>query len=129
MCTKVISGETSACITRWHEKYANSTELAKHVWSLKRSGTDYEITWKIKAPARSYNNNTRRCNLCTVEKLHTSKAEKQDTLNRRSEMISKCRHDRKYLLAYATTCRTFNPTWQTASSPQPQSIATLLCMH
>ena len=37
-----------------HEKHANSTELAKHVWSLKRSGTDYEITWKIKARARSY---------------------------------------------------------------------------
>ena len=86
-----------------HEKYANSTELAKHVWSLKRSGTDYEITWKIKARARSYNNITKRCNLCTVEKLHILKAEKQDALNRRSEMISKCRHDRKYLLAYATT--------------------------
>ena len=86
-----------------HEKYAKSTELAKHVWSLKRSGTDYEITWKIKAQARSYNNITKRCNLCTVEKLHILKAEKQDALNRRSEMISKCRHDRKYLLAYATT--------------------------
>ena len=64
-----------------HEKHANSTELAKHVWSLKRSGTDYEITWKIKARAKSYNNITKRYKLCTVEKLRILKAERQDALH------------------------------------------------
>jgi len=86
-----------------HEKYENSTELAKYVWSLKRSNTAYEIGWTIKERARSYSNVSGKCNLCISEKFQILKAAKSQALNQRSEMISSCRHDRKYLLAHSVT--------------------------
>eukprot|EP00117_Sycon_ciliatum_P039086 scpid74146/ scgid28938/ len=37
-----------------HEKYKNSTELAKHVWELKSEGKPLTITWKVREKSRSY---------------------------------------------------------------------------
>ena len=64
---------------------------------------EYSIKWEIKERARSYNNASKRFNLCTAEKLHILTADKSNTLNRRNELVSKCRHDRKYPLAHAIT--------------------------
>ena len=45
-----------------------------------------------------YNPATKRCNLCLAEKYHIMKAPRTITLNKRSELISKCRHKDKYKL-------------------------------
>ena len=47
-----------------HTKHRNSTELSKHVWSLKDNNIDYSISWRIISSSSSYNSSSKRCNLC-----------------------------------------------------------------
>ena len=84
-----------------HEKYQYSTELSKYIWQLKRQGTDYSIKWSIIIKARPYSNTAKRCDLCISEKLHILEA-KSAILNKRSELISKCRHENKFYLCNFT---------------------------
>ncbi|XP_065190597.1 uncharacterized protein LOC135821526 [Sycon ciliatum] len=39
-----------------HDRYENSTELSKHVWSMKRDNRHYVIDWKIRDRATSFDN-------------------------------------------------------------------------
>ena len=84
-------------------KYANRTELAKHIWKLKDNNENYKISWYIISSASAYNNISKRCNLCLTEKLYIIKANKASNLNKRAELISKCRHENKYSLVYIDT--------------------------
>ena len=81
----------------------NATELSKYIWKLKEKNTDYKITWKTLGKAQSYSNRTKKCNLCLLEKFfiicHPDKA----TLNKKSELISHCRHMSKFLLSNTPT--------------------------
>ena len=45
-----------------NKKYANSTELSKHIWKLKNSGKDQNtnMKWSIITKAASYNNGSKR---------------------------------------------------------------------
>ena len=73
-----------------HEKYKNETQLSKYIWNLKKTNTNYALTWDI---VKKSNLNIRKsglCNLCLEEK-YTIICNK-DALNKRSELISKCRH-------------------------------------
>ena len=45
-------------------KYSNSTELSKHIWSLKDSNTNFTINWSILATSPAYSNKSKRCHLC-----------------------------------------------------------------
>lgn len=83
-------------------KYEKSTELSKHVWKVKKNKEDVAIEWKIKERAKSYSNSSKKCKLCIAEKYHISCADKQLSLNRRSELVSKCPHERKYYLSNFT---------------------------
>ena len=62
---------------------------------LKNSDTDQNknIKWSIVTKAAPYNNGSKYCNLCLTDKLFITKAEKSNTLNKRSELISKCGHE------------------------------------
>ena len=82
-----------------HVAKENSTELSKHVWWLKRAGKSYDIKWKLLQRARSYSNCSKRCNLCLAEKLAILDANRATLLNKRSELISKCRHENKFYLS------------------------------
>ena len=78
---------------------ANSTELSKYIWCLKDKGIlDFNIDWSILQRAASYNPTTKRCNLCLFEKYFIMISPRNSTLNRRSELISNCRHRAKYKL-------------------------------
>ena len=81
-----------------NRKYANRTELAKNIWKLEDNKENYKISWSIISSASAYNNISKRCNLCLTEKLHIIKADKACNLNKRNELISKCRHENKYFL-------------------------------
>ena len=81
-----------------HPAKANQTALSKYVWTLKRSNTNYQIDWKILQHATAYSHGTKRCDLCTTEKL-IARAEKQTLLNKRSELLSRCRHRKKFCLS------------------------------
>ena len=81
-----------------NRKYANSTELSKHIWKLKDNKKNYTINWSTITSASPYNNKSKRCNLCLAKKLHIIKADKINLLNKKSELISKCRHENKFYL-------------------------------
>ena len=79
--------------------YRHSTSLSKHVWALKDEQIGYNIQWSVLRKAKEYQNTTKRCNLCLAEKLEIIMAKKEHSLNRRSELISKCRHENKFYLS------------------------------
>ncbi len=80
------------------EKYRLSTELSKIIWDLNDKKVEHCIDWKIITKSRSYKPGSRFCNLCLTEKLHIIK--NPDSINKRSELLSKCRHARKFLVRY-----------------------------
>ena len=81
-----------------HTKHRNSTELSKHVWSLKDSNIDYSISWRIISSSSSYNSSSKRCNLCLKEKFLIICRPDLSLLNKRHELVSSCRHRNKALL-------------------------------
>jgi len=81
-----------------HAKHRNSTELSKHVWTLKDNMIEYFISWRILSSHSAYNSTTKRCNLCLKEKLTIICQPKLSTLNKRNELVSSCRHRNKALL-------------------------------
>ena len=70
----------------------NATELSKHIWKLKENNIDYTINWKILSKARRYSNVTKHCNLCIAGKYYIICHPKEASVNKRTELISKCRH-------------------------------------
>jgi hypothetical protein len=81
-----------------NEAYRNSTELSKYVWTLKDSNVHFSIKWKILKQCKPYSNITKRCNLCLHEKFVIICHPELCTLNSRNELVSTCRHRRKFLL-------------------------------
>ena len=83
-----------------HEDKAHNTALSTYIWNLKNRNTEYKTNWSILKQTPSYSRNVRQCQLCLTEKTYISIAEKKDTLNKRNEIISKCRHRDKLLLKH-----------------------------
>ena len=81
-----------------HDRYRTQTELSKHIWGLKDRGTNFEISWKILRHAKSYSNVAKRCSLCTMEKFFIICRSSMASLNKRTELISTCRHAAKHKL-------------------------------
>ena len=79
-----------------HATKRHDTELAKHMWALKDRGLTGEITWEIAKRSTPYKCGTRRCDLCLSEKLLIATADTSNLLNKRSELISTCRHKNKF---------------------------------
>ena len=83
-----------------HEKYRTKTELSKHTWALADQGEEYSIKWAVIDRAKSYSNISKRCCLCLAEKLRIITFKTPHTLlNKRSELVSKCRHQNKFYLS------------------------------
>ena len=82
-----------------YEKYRNSTELSKHVWSLKDADVKFSIQWKILKKCKPYSAITKRCNLCLYEKFVIIRHPELSSLNCRNELVSSCRYRKKHLLS------------------------------
>ena len=81
-----------------HEIYCNTTELSKYVWELKRNNKDAIITWNIARKVYG-NRKSNLCRLCLIKKFLMIKFPNQDTLlNKRSQFISKFRHENKLFI-------------------------------
>ena len=81
-----------------HRKYVKSTELSKYVWSLKDEGKNPTIRWRIIKTIRS-KSKSNYCKLCLSEKLIIiNSLDNPDVLNTKSELISKCRHNNKFMI-------------------------------
>ena len=78
--------------------YKHDTKLSTEYWNLKTKQLNPRISWKIKGIYKSYNPTSKRCNLCLTEKLEILDDPDKNLLNKRSEIISQCRHKNKYRL-------------------------------
>ena len=84
------------------------TTLSKHIWSLKGHNKDFEIDWSIASVAKPYNRETKRCQLCNVEKTLILQQDPEKALNQRSELMIRCRHRDEHLLTNWVRKRTAN---------------------
>ena len=84
-----------------HRDYMNDTKLSTEIWRLKDEGKEnFNIKWTLRKQTTGYNPSTNVCNLCLNEKLAIcSFSDKEKLLNKRSELISRCRHQNIYLLS------------------------------
>ena len=78
------------------EKYSKETELSKYIWELRDLGLEGEVEWEIAKRAAPYKCGSRRCDLCITEKMVIATADPTTTLNKRSELVSTCRHRAKF---------------------------------
>ena len=84
-------------------RYRNDTELSKEIWRLKDADTMPIIKWTIIKRCQSYNPSTERCNLCLNEKYLIMTFNNGVLLNKKSELVSSCRHRKKFLLSHFDT--------------------------
>ena len=81
-----------------YESKANSTELSKYIWELKKHGNpEPTIKWSLVDTAIPDVNGSKKCNLCLTERYHIITSPLL-LLNKRSELMSKCRHENKFYL-------------------------------
>ena len=81
-----------------HEKYMKETELSKEVWRIKKKGGNFDIKWSKIGNHASYKPEIGKCNLCQQEKLAIALHDGNNLLNKRNEIVSRCRHRSKYKL-------------------------------
>ena len=77
----------------------NQTTLSRHIWKLKDSNTEYKVSYKIVERGNPYSPKTGGCGLCLKEKTFIITRPEECTLNKRNELIAKCPHRDKFLLA------------------------------
>ena len=80
-----------------HKKQKDSTRLSKYIWNLKDNNIEYSIDWSILRKTKKTNNGDKICSLCIME-AKLIMENKQGPLNKRTEIMSKCRHRNKFLL-------------------------------
>ena len=68
-------------------KTQNSTELSKHIWTLKENDIDHFISWCILSSRSPYNSARKRCNLCFKEKLLIICQPELSSLNKSNELV------------------------------------------
>ena len=99
------------------ESKGNSTELSKHFREMKRKAIKKPVMhWLVIDHAKTYQNGSKRCNLCLTEKYHflTSPV---NFINKKSELVSKCRHENQFqLVNYMQSHRLISKTKKTVSS-------------
>ena len=83
-----------------NKKYSKSTALSIYVWEIKeKEKITPTLTWSILKSVPAYNNITKKCPLCLHEKFEIiSYKNTAELLNKKTELISKCRHENKFLL-------------------------------
>ena len=81
-----------------NDLYKNDTELSKELCQIKMKNYTPEITWRIIRKCLPYNYNSRKCDLCLNEKLEIALYKGENLLNQKTELISKCRHQNKFML-------------------------------
>ena len=77
-----------------NEKYEKETELSKFIWHLKRKKETFTINWSILKKSNTNRRDSDQCNLCMDEKIEILRM-KGELINKRSEVISTCRHNKK----------------------------------
>ena len=85
------------------------TALSEKIWEIKDRGKTPKIEWKIVDKAYPYKAGAKACDLCRTETMHIARGTKGFSklpqgcviLNKKSEIMAKCPHKRKFSLAEA----------------------------
>ena len=80
-------------------EYKTETELSNEIWRIKNSDHHPKVKWEIVKKCVPSNPQTKRCLLWLNKKLEIAACKEQNLLNKRNEIVSKCRHQLKYALA------------------------------
>ena len=80
-------------------RYKTDTCLSKEVWYIKNLGGSYHISWKHIKQLPGFNPSNRKCSLCIGEKLEILDYKQPNLVNKRSEIVSTCRHRLKHMLS------------------------------
>ena len=98
------------CETRFKLRYANhkisfnhrnrksDTELSNEFWKKKDNKRRANITWEILGRHQACNTSSKKCSLCLNEELKIALYRNNNMLQRRTEILRKCRHKNKYAL-------------------------------
>ena len=79
-------------------KYKYNTELTKYIWKLKNNYIKFNIQWKVVDKVYGKANST-MCKLCLTDKLWIiHHINDNNILNKKSELINKCKLLNKFLL-------------------------------
>ena len=82
-----------------HEHQKIKLALSKHYWGLENKGLTPDIQWSILKKSNTPKSFDNRCNLCLEEKIHILLfPEPKRLLNKRDELIARCRHRAKFKL-------------------------------
>ena len=84
---------------------ANYTTLSKYLWEVKDKHKETpSLKWPMVKSVPGYSNTTKKCLLCLHEKFEIiSCPNQEELLNKRSALISRCRHVNKHLLSNDTS--------------------------
>ena len=80
----------------------SETKLSQYIWDLREEDSTVEpdIKWTIHKLCSPYRCGSRKCDLCLSEKLAILKSDPRKTLNKKSEIMNKCRHNSKFKVKY-----------------------------
>ena len=83
------------------KKHKNDTTLSSYLWYLKENHNQIpKLTWSVVRFAPGYSNILKRCLLCFHEiLLIINYHNPAELLNKKSELMAKCRHENKFLLS------------------------------
>ena len=77
-----------------------STKLSGYVWDKKDEGIEIKsIKWEIIKQCHTYKAGADKCDVCLSEKLAIMNNKERNSLNKRSELMSRCAHRWRYKLA------------------------------
>ena len=84
-----------------NRKHAKETSLSKYICKMKdKHNTTPDLIWCIVKRLPGYSNISKRCMLCLHEIYEIlNYPDQEKLLNKKSELISKCRHVNKFLLS------------------------------
>ena len=82
-----------------NRRYKTETNLSEFIWKLKDKDIRYSIKWDIVTHAPPYRCGSNRCNLCLSEKVVIARCNHKGLLNKRTELMNKCRHRNKFMLS------------------------------
>ena len=86
------------CTSFRHQKYKSKSKLSSYIWKLQEKQENYQIKWSIIRKSTPYRTGSKKCDLCLWEKYYILNSDKERFLNKRDEILNKCRHRDKFLL-------------------------------
>ena len=89
-----------------NKSYRNDTTLSSYLWDLREKHNVFPtLTWSVVKSVPRYFNISKRCLLCLPEKVLIATYENpEQLLNKRSELMAKCRQNNKFFLS----CREYS---------------------